>query len=579
MFYYPNVLQRHSGCFSTIWLAATRGVKITRRELLKVNVGKTCLDILDYVTAQVAPPHPNLPRPRFSLYLSSQLQYGVVVVYHRQCGFLLDEIQQAIDRLLRSKRHIPIDLTESDRMALDMPDRLYMMEEAEGAQDPFFGLMESHQLPSPYKIQQPLVVIEDVDSQHSLVPSPYTVPDTEDFRSPRATITLTEKEQFVITNAECFEGDDLPEVTTREIDLLIDQKEHFLQEAEAMQTDEQEKSREIGGAMSSIDQLKETVLGTDRDSVWLLDEETSQPVEVPLMALTQEMTPVKVAMPTPSSGASGKERESSIEGFCAEEVPHPPRKPGRGRRRQLVFADPEIQISDRAMKEQIGNPLVETLDLSKVLLDLPSFKLANPAQLFSAPCGPLLHCDLQSLWKHCAALAVVPGQEKKRREEEEEEESEQEREILRTERKRRHSTMKEIPSDSGPAEGSSALDVILDVSREDKSGSDVMTPVSRWSPQMEVQPPMEPIAEENIEMPEAQTDAENRDLLSWISSSLQRSGEVTFDSLLPPEADRSTAAHTLHQLLELLSAGRVTAHQTEPYNTITLNPAVLRTSA
>lgn len=37
-------------------------------------------------------------------------------------------------------------------MALDLPDGLNMMEEAEGALDPFFGVMASHQLPSPYKI-------------------------------------------------------------------------------------------------------------------------------------------------------------------------------------------------------------------------------------------------------------------------------------------------------------------------------------------------------------------------------------------------------------------------------------------
>ena len=48
-------------------------------------------DILDYVTVQMPPLHPSLPRPRFSLYLSSQLQYGVVIVYHRQCAFLLGE--------------------------------------------------------------------------------------------------------------------------------------------------------------------------------------------------------------------------------------------------------------------------------------------------------------------------------------------------------------------------------------------------------------------------------------------------------------------------------------------------------
>lgn len=46
---------------------------------------------MDYVLEQVPPPQPGLPRPRFSLYLSSQLQYGVVVVFHRQCGILLGE--------------------------------------------------------------------------------------------------------------------------------------------------------------------------------------------------------------------------------------------------------------------------------------------------------------------------------------------------------------------------------------------------------------------------------------------------------------------------------------------------------
>lgn len=35
---------------------------------------------------------------------------------------------------------------------------------------------------------------------------------------------------------------------------------------------------------------------------------------------------------------------------------------------------------------------------------------------------------------------------------------------------------------------------------------------------------------------------------SWICS-LQRFGEVTFGSLVPPEANRTTAAHTLYKLL------------------------------
>ncbi|XP_059182742.1 REC8 meiotic recombination protein b [Centropristis striata] len=573
MFYYPNVLHRHTGCFSTVWLAATRGIRVTRRELLRVNVKRTCGDILDYVTAQVPPPQPHLPKPRFSLYLSSQLQYGVVVVYHKQCGFLLEEIQQTIDRLLRSKRCIYIDMAESDRLALDVPDNLHLMEEAERAQDPFFGLMQSFQLPSPYKVHQPALV----SSQHSLVPSPHTALDTEGFRSHPAAISLTEKEQFVIPAAEqYFEGDDIPEATAREIDLLMDQPDQFRREEDERQTD----TRECEGAMTSIDQLKETVMGAERDSVWLLHEESGHPADAPLAATALEMTPLQVAMPTPPSGASEKERDRATASPCEEGVAPPLRKRGGGRRRQLVFADPEVQIPEREMKEQILNPLAETLELSEVMLNLPSLSNRAPAQLFSAPCGSIPHADLLSLWKQRALITVLPGHGAEQREEGEEEEeavrgeSEQDREILRTERKRRHSSMREISSESGlqPAEGSSVLDVILDMSREDKSVSDVITPASRWSPQEEAQLRMEPIAEENIEMPEAQTDTESRDLLSWISCGLQRFGHVTFDSLVPPKADRTTVAHTLYQLLELLSCRQVAVHQTEPYSLITINP-------
>lgn len=50
---------------------------------------------MDYVLGRVLPPEPGMPRPRFSLYLSSQLQYGVVVVFHRQCGLLLGKSRGA----------------------------------------------------------------------------------------------------------------------------------------------------------------------------------------------------------------------------------------------------------------------------------------------------------------------------------------------------------------------------------------------------------------------------------------------------------------------------------------------------
>lgn len=67
------------------------------------------------------------------------------------------------------------------------------------------------------------------------------------------------------------------------------------------------------------------------------------------------------------------------------------------------------------------------------------------------PSPALLHTELQSLWKQCALLTVLPedgekqGGEEEEEEKEGKEESEQDREILRTERrKRRQSSMKEV---------------------------------------------------------------------------------------------------------------------------------------
>ena len=67
----------------------------------------------------------------------------------------------------------------------------------------------------------------------------------------------------------------------------------------------------------------------------------------------------------------------------------------------------------------------------------------------SDPSTAPLHADLQSLWKQHASLAVLSGHGEQRGEEDEEDEesrgeSEQDREILRTERKRRLSSMREV---------------------------------------------------------------------------------------------------------------------------------------
>ncbi|KAK6299745.1 hypothetical protein J4Q44_G00297780 [Coregonus suidteri] len=591
MFYYPNVLQRHTGCFSTIWLAATKGIRITRRELLRVNVGRTCEDIMDYVTVQVAPLCPGLPRPRFSLYLSSQLQYGVVIVYHRQCGFLLEEIQQTMERLVRSERHSRIDMAEPDRQALNVPDSLFLLEKAEGAQDPFFGVMGfEHLLPSPYRIPLPWQLMESMTPERPLGTSPGTASEDGGFNSPPDAITLKEKEQLVIAAAE-FEGAELPEATGKEIDMLLEQQDQFHDEMEERERErEGERTRDMEPGMTSIDQLKVSVVGGD--SVWLLDEETGLPVEVPLEVVPMEMTPPpQVAMPSApdtsereGESASQSERgtEKAPESSCGE-LPHidapPPKR--RGRRRQLIFADPQVQISQDTMRVQIEDTKAETLPLSQVLINLPSQKKILPVELYLAPSGSLLHPDLLLLWKQCAVLTTLPRTRERGRGEETEEEgsSELDREI---ERKRRDSSMREIPREllnsGGAAPSEASAEVLLDVSKEDKSLEQI-TPVSRWSPMEEAPVPMEAIVEVHVAVPdrEEETDREvtAEGLLSVVSSYLLRFGKVTFHSLLPLEADRTTAAHMLTKLLELVSARELAVCQAEPYSPITIIPGPL----
>lgn len=163
MFYYPNVFQRHTGCFATIWLAATRGCRLVKREYLKVNVVKTCEEILNYVLVRVQPPLPGAPRPRFSLYLSAQLQIGVIRVYSQQCQYLVEDIQHILERLHRAQLQIRIDMVETDLPSLLLPDHLARMETLEDAPDPFFGMMSvDPMLPDPFDIPQVRHLLEAV---------------------------------------------------------------------------------------------------------------------------------------------------------------------------------------------------------------------------------------------------------------------------------------------------------------------------------------------------------------------------------------------------------------------------------
>ncbi|KAM5193042.1 meiotic recombination protein REC8 homolog [Mantella aurantiaca] len=224
MFYFPNVLQRHVGCFSTVWLAATKGTRIVKREYLKVNVMKTCLKIIQYILQQVPPPYQGCPIPRLSLYLSAQLSYGVVCVFHRQCDLLIEEMRVTLERLYKSERQLKIDLLQQDQQLL-LPDSLMLMQMLEDAPNPFFGMMEvPPELPDPYMIPQIRSLLETSDPD--LMRYEKSPPkrrrtsrkdESDHLASPEA-ITMREEEPILLPPVEI--GQDLPELSALDLELL-----------------------------------------------------------------------------------------------------------------------------------------------------------------------------------------------------------------------------------------------------------------------------------------------------------------------------------------------------------------------
>ncbi|XP_066539509.1 REC8 meiotic recombination protein b isoform X4 [Hoplias malabaricus] len=557
MFYYPNVLQRHTGCFSTVWLAATKGIKLTRREFLNVSVRRTCEDIIDYVQVQVPAQHPSLPRPRFSLYLSSQLQYGVVVVYHRQCAFLLDEVQQTIGRLLRTERQSQIDMQELDRLALNLPDSLSQFEETEGALAPFFGKMGAEcELPSPYQLPQPWQFVKTSSPDRFLEASEENI----GLNAFPGTITMKDKEPVTILQAE-FGGAELPEATGQEIDMLLKQQDQFLLgEVEAKKREkaaEVEKTTELDAATVSVDHFKD--INAD-DKIWNI-----------------ELTPPPVIIPSTTEASERDQEQDKETGHCSTEIPIEKEGVRRSRKRQLIFADQHTQISQDAMREQINNPM------SDVLIEVwPTIKFAS-YNFFSSPCNSFLanavflNCKLQSLWKQCCVLATLPDPIKKGSLQEDSEFSEMEieRGVENEEEWRKRESSREMMRESAEAglllsEVSAASDMALDVSKGDRSHNDLITPTSKWSPVDEAAVRMEAILEERVEIPEVETDITSHSLLKRLNTHIGHFGKVSFHALLPPEADRSIAAKIFYKLLEFVCMQKLSVNQMEPYGPITI---------
>ncbi|XP_071326597.1 REC8 meiotic recombination protein b [Trachinotus anak] len=588
MFYYPAVLKHHTGCFSTIWLVATKGIRVPRRDFLKVNVKRTCDDIMNYVLERVPPPKPGLPRPRFSLYLSSQLQYGVIVVYHRQCAILLEELHTIVGQLVKQRTSQKIDMDDHSRQPLVFPDALSLLEETEGALDPFFGVMYmQHLLPSPTTlIQVGKEYLREASPEHPEVASPAAAAAgrESDITASPDTITLRETEPVAIPITE-FEGVELVDQHPDTIDFLLAQTDYFpdeeipreevtpVEEEREIERERRERDLEkdrMKELTASTTELQPTILTSD-DAMLLPQEEPDVSVEKPRTPPDQA-TPVSVpVLPSPPSVERERERASPV----LKDVPPPQVK---RRKRQLIFFDPETQIPQEVLQQQINNPRTETRRPS---LPPPSPHRSLPAaDLLNNPCTFLPEA-VQFLWRQAATVTPVSGsdlQVGERGPESTDSEKEREREMIEVaerEEERLELSPQEVRRDLAesemfdisalgtlPLEGSDQREVSREISpmyTSEREGSIVSRSVST----------LQDIPEVLDDILERAAAASPGLLPEFAEHEIE---PVLFQSLLPSEVDRRTVSATFQRLLENLSNRKLHVEQKEPYGDIWILP-------
>ncbi|XP_066884811.1 meiotic recombination protein REC8 homolog isoform X3 [Kogia breviceps] len=610
MFYYPSVLQRHTGCFATIWLAATRGTRLVKREYLKVNVVKTCEEILNYVLVRVQPPLPGLPRPRFSLYLSAQLQIGVIRVYAQQCQYLVEDIQHILERLHRAQLQMRIDMVEIDLPSLLLPNHLARMETLEDAPDPFFGMMSVEpRLPSPFNIPQIRHLLEAVTPERVLEEIPPEVP----IEPERILVTAPSPEAITLLEAEPIrmlkiEGErELPEVSRRDLELLIaEEEEAILLEERRLEYKEELRApeREITIPPPSPLALAEVEEAAEPLPVQVLAPEELKPPGWEPEALLPEVTPpLELRLPVP---LSPERRRPPVS-------PPPRSPPARRRRRQLLFWDRETQIPREEFREQMQTrahcrecPMVQP----------PERMIMSPGELFRTP----THCEewwdwcvgsseplsltlgvphasdplpaapssagqlpqeLLAFWTHCAQPLPLAL---RRRPPPEPELEEAEREAAAEEERRKAETpsdievLREALEPSGPLTLPS--EISLEAAEEEKTRISLVEERWAWAEAEQPEAPALPVVPELPEVP-VEMPVElppEPELLSLeavhraVARELQANREPDFSSLVPPLSPRRVAARVFYLLLVLAAQQILCVKQEEPYGRLLIQP-------
>ncbi|KAL5016825.1 hypothetical protein ScPMuIL_006414 [Solemya velum] len=380
MFYSQDILQKRGGRFGVVWLAALRFSQLSRRDLCSINVRKTCDEIIDYILLRMPPLRAGGGRPRFSLYLSSQLMYGVVRVFSKQQEFLLGDASAFFTRIKVSASTVDIDLKTSSRS--DLVTNADLVSQAGYLQpgfDPTFGCFTSHQefLQTMGITEMEILLSPGLSPRRpiSLSPppakrfraelgSPHTVSSSDD-------ISLKEFDRKLSKDIQVPGEKELPHFDGTELEMILEEPEIGLKMDDMISLSKPPASTPLPSASVSLSAMDKDRLPPQEETPVTKPVDEEPPTKRPRRQ-TPGVTPIE---PVPSVRETGLQPSLSM--VLSPVTPSPVR---RRRKRQLMFADREIQLS----KETVRLQLTKGKDLCEKFV-LPCTKISSATDLLSQP--------------------------------------------------------------------------------------------------------------------------------------------------------------------------------------------------
>ncbi|XP_071828279.1 meiotic recombination protein REC8 homolog isoform X2 [Apostichopus japonicus] len=407
MFYSQEILQKRGGKFGIVWLAATRAAVLTKKDYYSVQVAKICNDLLQHITLRISQ---RGAKQRFSLYLSSQLMFGITKVHGKQASYLLVEVQRlhrqfSSTRLMLSESFIndPFQLPKTSRTAtactLPSPDLGH-----------FSGAWHQEMMPPPHVFEEEYFYSGTMRGSHS-------------FKSPdRPVSPIQELEEF--SDVQPHVVSNINEITLREEEPLlpVDFQEGVLDDLTGLIGDHMEETL----ASVPLPDDEEFILSGigDGDNIltspqrhgemWTIEEGTGKLVLSPIekrsskrIAKSTKESLTREGSLSPDADRDGLDKRSSDEGGPPEfktpqspsgqavdvpilrlaaireqeETPPSAPKRGRKRRRQLLFVDLKTQLSKTEIRSSMED-FEKTLE--RDILANPD-PLPSVKELFSEP--------------------------------------------------------------------------------------------------------------------------------------------------------------------------------------------------